>query len=503
MKSIKKYLFVILLSWAHFYSVAQNHKADSLLSLVKTAKADTEKVNIYMNLYRQFVRKDIDKAENYLNEAMKLATSLNWIKGIAQSLANLGNMQQYHSRYKEALEYYKKAETPTLKAGNKKMQASLYNNMGAAQMQLSDYTQSLTYFLKSVKIKEQINDEKGAAETYINIGLIYKKQNQYDKAVEYYNKSLSIFERAGNTGGMADIYSHLGVIYKLRNDFAKALEYSRKALAIYTQEEDKAGMNEAYINLGLISMKLKKPNEAEKYYLLSLKLTRDMHNAKGEAVCMNNLGDILLGKKDFSKAGSYYEKALLISEKIKDRDGMKYAYEGLAICNYYLNRFKLAYDYHKLYSDLKDSIMNTESMESLNEMQTRYETDKKDKEILILNKDKVIGEAEIARQKADADKKNAQRNVFIVGFGLMVVLAGFIFRSYRQKQKANIIITQQKQEVEEAKKVTEHQKETIEEKQKEILDSIRYARRIQQSLLPTEKYITRQLSSSTKKTGDR
>jgi hypothetical protein len=137
-----------------------------------------------------------------------------------------------------------------------------------------------------------------------------------------------------------------------------------------------------------------------------------------------------------------------------------------------MKNFEKAFEYHRKYMHTKDSIYNKESAQQLNEMQTKYETEKKEKELL--------------QTKAESEKQTMLRNVFIGGFGVMIILAFLILRGYRNKQRLNVQITAQKKEV-------ELQKELIEEKQKEILDSIHYARRIQQSLLPGEGYIERNI----------
>src|SRR5665213_1103473 len=133
-----------------------------------------------------------------------------------------------------------------------------------------------------------------------------------------------------------------------------------------------------------------------------------------------------------------------------------------------------ALHHFKSYTNLRDTLFSQESKKELVQKEMNYEFDKKE-----------------SKQKAEQDKKDAlaneqlkqkeeQRNYFIAGFALVLILAGFIFRSYRQKQKANEIISAQKL--------------LVEEKQKEILDPIHYAKRIQQSMMPTEKFIAKNLN---------
>ena len=131
-----------------------------------------------------------------------------------------------------------------------------------------------------------------------------------------------------------------------------------------------------------------------------------------------------------------------------------------------------------MYTQIKDSIFNKENAAQVAEMQTKYETEKKEKELI--------------KSKTESEKQTVIRNAFIAGFAFMIVLAIFIFRGYRNKQKLNIQITAQKHKV-------EIQKDLLEEKQKEILDSIHYAKRIQESLLPNEISIDRALKRLQKK----
>jgi len=157
---------------------------------------------------------------------------------------------------------------------------------------------------------------------------------------------------------------------------------------------------------------------------------------------------------------------------------MSYSYGCLAIMHAKNGNFVNAYNFQCLYMQIKDSIFNKENAAQLSEMQTKYETEKKEKELI--------------KSKADSEKQNVIKNAFIAGFIFMILLAILIFRGYQNKQKSNVLITAQKQKV-------EIQKELLEEKQKEILDSIHYAKRIQDSLLPSEKNIERTLKRLTGK----
>jgi hypothetical protein len=179
------------------------------------------------------------------------------------------------------------------------------------------------------------------------------------------------------------------------------------------------------------------------------------------------------------KAVLYSDSAIKISERYRILSALHYLYKGRSAIYEDLHDEKNALKYYKRSVELRDSLFRKENSDNLNELEKKYETQKKEKELADQRN-------ELLLQKADNEKQQNQRNFFIAGTVLFLGFSIFIFRGYRQKQKANIIIAQAKKEV-------EMQKALIEEKQKEILDSINYARRIQKAHLPNDKYISKKL----------
>jgi tetratricopeptide (TPR) repeat protein len=143
-------------------------------------------------------------------------------------------------------------------------------------------------------------------------------------------------------------------------------------------------------------------------------------------------------------------------------------YESLAEIHRQAGNFKEALDYYDKAAVLRDSLKDERTTKAIAEMQTKYESEKKDIEIVM--------------QKSEIEKQHTLRNVFIIGSGILLLLLVFILRGFYQKKKDNKIITEQKKEV-------EHQKTLVEEQKKELVDSIHYAERIQKTLMPSEKYI--------------
>jgi hypothetical protein len=202
---------------------------------------------------------------------------------------------------------------------------------------------------------------------------------------------------------------------------------------------------------------------------------------------------ILRKSGKFNEAEAALKKALTLATRLESMESVKNASENLYLLYSEKERHKPAFDYYKRFVEARDKIFNEENTRKSVQAQMQYQFDKKEAAI------KADQDKKDALAKEEDKKQTVIRNSFISGFILVFLLAILIYRGYRNKKKANVVITLQKEEVEKAKTVIEKQKHLVEEKQKEILDSIHYARRIQRSLLTQDKYLEKNLQRLLKK----
>jgi tetratricopeptide (TPR) repeat protein len=447
------YTLICILNVTTFFS--QSGKVDSLLLCLKKAKIDTIKTEILNQLFVETVGSDPDKAMEYCNQSLAIASKIK----------------------------------------NKRIIATVLNSICVAYDYKGDYKNSVDYALKSLKIKEEISDTLGISLSFRTLGNICLYQNKFAEAKEYFLKELALEPRLKNKAALGGCYNNLGVANERLKLYDEAYKYYMLSLKISESLNDKRLMAQTLNNIGNIFYFQKNYEKCLIYYFKALKINEELGEKYQVTGISTNIGTVYADKMDLKNAIKMFESSLVISKEIKALDLEIENYVALANAYKEMKKYKEAFGYYDLYTKSKDTLLNIESDKQIAEMQTKYETEKKDKAIQLLHKDQALNVAEIEKQKAEADKKNAQRNVFIVGFSLVLILAGFIFNGLKQQRKANRIIQEQKEQVERSKEVIEIQKELVEEKQKEILDSIKYARRIQQSLLPTEKYIERKLKN--------
>lgn len=339
---------------------------------------------------------------------------------------------------------------------------------------LGDISKALYLYHKSLKIREEILDKEGIATSLNNIGAIYQNQGDIPKALDCYLKSLKITEEIMNKEGIAGSLNNIGLIYQNQGDIPKALECYHKSIKIQEEILDKEGLATSLNNIGAIYQNQGEIPEALEFFHKSLKIREEISDKEGIAYSLNNIGNTLVKQGEITLAAIYAKRSMHTAEELGFPENIRNAATLLKKIYKKQNNFQKAFEMYELEVKMRDSINNEETQKAAvkKQMQYQYETQAKQLQSEQDKKDLLA--------KEELKQKEKERNYFVTGFALVIILALLIFRSYRQKQKANVIISQQKYEVEESRK--------------EILDSIHYAKRIQKAHLPSEKQIEKNLS---------
>lgn len=419
----------ILFCLCILFASAQNSEMDSLFSVIGNSKPDTNKVNT-LNIYswKCFNTGDYPKALKYTTEAKELAASLEYKKGLAVALDHSGSIYKEQSLYPKALDAH----------------------------------------LRSLQIYESLGNKKDIAKTYNNIGLIYQYQLNYEKALDYYFKALKLAEEMGSKQGIAICCNNIGLIYTEQKKYDDALLYSFRSLKIKEELQDKYSLAKIYGNIAVLYMKKAEYKTAMEYILKDLALAKETGNKKSEAVCYSNIGMIKTYEKKYAEAKENTLRSLRIFSEINDRENVRLAYGDLADMYAKMSDYKSAYDFQVRFKKLTDSIFNVENSKQLSDLKTNFEVEKKEVEL----KAKAEAEKEKLIALSSEEKKRRELIIFAVGgiLLLVIIFSAFLYQRFKITRRQKHII--------------EEQKELVEEKQKEILDSISYAKRLQSAILP-------------------
>jgi len=506
----------------------QNNKNDSLQKALLTTKSDTEKINIYNKLSNNYDKvSDYKAAINNAHMALVLSQKGSFLKGEANAYSNLGNVLMETAVYDSAILFFNKSLEIRISLQDKKAIASSFNSLGGIYLATSNFPEALKYYKKSLAIREEINDKFGIAVCYNNLGNICGNQSNYAEALQYLLKSLKMKEdliAEGNkeidSSSIAKAYTNIGLIYQMEEKYKEALSYHTKALRIRISRGDKNAISESYNSLGNIFYNKNDFVNALSYFEKCLAIKIEIGDQSGRAAILNNMavvykdqhqydkaltllkesqkineeigdeegmlngninfGGIYYKLKNYSLSEEYFKKALIASQKFEIIDDLKECCKGLSDVYKAQGKFEQSLEYFQKFILFKDSINNEEASNKIVRAEMNYEFDKK----------KAIEDAAHEKEVAIALAESKKQKIIIWSVcGILILVFGFAVYAYRsnlQKQKTNRELGLKNKKIEQAYAI-------IEEKNKEVMDSIQYAKRIQGAMITSDNYISQYL----------
>ncbi|MDA3894419.1 MAG: tetratricopeptide repeat protein [Salinivirgaceae bacterium] len=506
-------IFSLLLPIYLFSQEDDSLKIVELTKDLEIAKEDTSKVNILNELANEFIGLDNEKGLNYSNNALILAKKLNFSTGISKAYYNVGKcfyyeyefdsiihyyniskeinkqkenlptgasyellmglVYQIQSDYSLAIYHYKEALNLYTSLNDQEKSAYCHNNLGVAYGNLGDYQKALNNYFLSLEINEEIGNLSMVAKTLANIGGIYEDQEKFENALEYYKKAILIASNINSKQIIADTYRNIGGIYSQKEKFDSTLSVYNKSLELYKELNDIRGLVVLY-NLFGQTYNAKDWNTfpdylniAYEYYKKSLEINnREISEIEEKIVSYQGIADVYTNKNKFNKAIPYLNKAISMAKEIESLDNVQKCHKALSQAYAGVGNFQLAYENYVLYKNWSDTLKSDENVELLTQMSMQYEFDKQQKE------------QEFYQAQKDLEyQQKQQRDRLIRAFiiAVLIIVSGFsvqVLRSYQRKKKDNILLA--------------HQNEEIEKQKEEITDSIRYAKRIQTAILPSD-----------------
>ncbi|MBL0329444.1 MAG: tetratricopeptide repeat protein [Bacteroidetes bacterium] len=373
-----------------------------------------------------------------------------------------------------SLTYGEKALAQARFCGDSVEVGNSFNCIGIANHIQGKYELALSFYLKALKEFEEKKEPKGVASTNLNIGIVYADRGMYDLSLKHYKQALKLYESgAGDKRSIANAINNIATIYSNLNKYSDALAYQYKALKIRNDLNDSSGIATSLMNIGNIYLGMNHAEKSLNYYLQSLEIERILGNDRNVALTLSNIGEVYFQLKDYKNAIKISEECIQISKKMDFKPQLKQAYQVLSESYKDLKQFEKALDYHELYANIKDSIFSEESASSIAEMQTKYDTEKKDAENHLLKQETEIKNLQLSKNKTWII-------ILFLGLALIAVSALLLFNRYQIKKKDNKELEQKNMEI------------TFQKK--EMTDSINYAKKIQNAILPSEQMVAEALT---------
>jgi len=381
-----------------------------------------------------------------------------------------------NAHYDKGLDYAMDALEDARKNHYRKGEGEVLNNIGIIYDYQGERTKSLRAYFQALRIQEAIRDELGIAYTCSNIGLIYTSQGNFDEALRYHNRSLKIRKKRNFAGGISASYNNIGIVYLRQKKYDKALESYFGCVDIDIETHDTRGLGDDYNNIGITYMEQGNYTEAEKYLLKSIKIRSGLEDIMGLCTSYNNVGSLYLRQHQWKKAKEWLLKGLELGKQIGGKESIKYSYEELAEASQGAGDYAAALDYYKLYVKYGDMIVNENNTRQQTQYEMQYLFDKK------------AAKEKLDQQRKDQIAKRSRDKVVwtlwsVAGLALIILIFSiFLYKRWRIAKEQKILI--------------EEKSRLIEQKNREVLDSISYAKRIQSAILPPEKLVKEFLVNS-------
>ncbi len=432
--------FLILLTIFSITCFGQNPEIDSIKRVLSGAQNSQLKVSTLLALSKEYFSISPDESISYANSALDLAKKINDRKGVAYAYKNIGIAYYMQAQYIESLENYDKALAVFDSLNDKVGIANILSNQASIYFNQADEEKALELNLKSLQIAEQIGDTLRILTALQNIGAIYyNKPSTINKALEYYLRALPMSESIKNNDAIGTISVNLGEIYLAFGKTDSALTYFKESLVVFKGSEN---LPYSLNDIGKLYQVKKDFKKAIDYHQQALDISQKLDAKVDIAQSLLGLGDSYNGSGDATKAISYYEKAEVISKNISSANyELEKAYHGLAIAYSENSDFRSAFKYQSLYSDIRDSLYNLDIAKKLSNLQFTFDIQKKQSQIDLLQKDQVLQELELNRQRWI-------KNGLLIVLALLTYIAIILYRNYKNKIKTNKLLDSQKAQIE-------------------------------------------------------
>jgi len=449
-----KFLFIFILCQSIFLGQktwAQNNEIDSLKILLQNAKEDTNKV-ILLNLLskKSLISGAQEDFFKYAQTANYLAKKLEYQKGLANSYGVLGLGYFEQGKYPQALKNQLAALKIRESISDKMGMADSYNNIGNVHFSLHNYDEALSNHFKALKLRTNIGLHEDAFISYLNIGNVYYMKKNYAEALKNYSYILEGKDSPSTLRIRAYAFNNIGVIHKDQGNFKEALKNHFEALKIREKIEDKYGLALSYGNIGAAYKELGEYKEGE----------------------------------------IWLHKSVKVGKELKAKDVLKDAHEEFSKFYSAIGNYKSALENYKIFIIYRDSLFNEQNIKELTQATMQFDFDKKETIA------KAQQEKKDAIAKQEIQKQKLVRNGFIGGLLLVLFFATFMYNRYKVTQHQKTIIEEKEKETHHQNKIITQQKLLVEEKNREIVESIEYALRIQTAILPPRKIVKQCLENS-------
>ncbi len=405
--------------------VGQNPVIDSLQKAYDTSADNYNKAKLSLLLAQQYERIDIAKGKQFAFEALSLSSG----DSLRTEIHNqLGRFYFFTAKLDSAEFHFKRTQILLESMQEFDRMAMVNISLGAIQLKKGDYLATIETLTNAASHFENANDDINAAKCYSNIASAFAELDDYHKAIAYSEKALAIFNKENQLQFRLITLPNLATQHFKLGDTLKAIAYNNDAERLAKEVNDNRSLSLIYNNLGSLYLD-KDPEKARSYLEKTLALKKELNFLSGIEVAQSNLGYLLLNQGNYQEAINYLEQAL---PKVQGLQKVL-VYNNLVKAQQGAGNIKRALDYSEAARVLNDSILDVDNQKAIFDIQAKYETEKKENQIL-----------QLTNENLQANFKRRQnRNLLVGALGVLVLTLIIAYSSFKNVKRKRIITQQQ------------------------------------------------------------
>ncbi|MFZ5553468.1 MAG: tetratricopeptide repeat protein [Bacteroidota bacterium] len=422
-------------------------------------------------------RQDNLYALTLANHALEISNLINYKQGRAYAAKNIATIKWIAAEYPVALEYAQKSRDVFITLENKTETANLYNlmgliysdcgenkkavdcydqalmicgetkdeslkavvlgNMGIIFYRLGAYNQALDYYYEALVIHEERRDAEALSNTLTNIALIFMAENKYEEALVYLHQSLQTDKAMNDPIASAICYNNIGICHYQLGNRKKSLHYHKLSMQVAEKAKNLKLISHAENNIGEIYFAENKLNEADSCFKQALKKKKSIIDRHGEITVLINLSRLQQKKQNYDEAKNWCDTALLLSQQTRSLNQLRDCYFEMYKMAEAKQQSQEIFYYYKNYTIYNDSILKQETHNNLQRLQLLHDSEKKEKELVLLSKEKTI----------ESNKKT----FFAMAAAFILIISAALLRNFYIKNKKEHQLRLQEKEIEKLK----------------------------------------------------
>lgn len=427
-------------------------------------------------------------------KAMNTAQQLKNDRLLGETYRNIGIVHRYQGNHGEELRFQLKALNIYKAIGNKRLLGYSYGSVGNALFSQGNYPKAILYNLQALEVFRDLNLRAGVAYNLNALGNIYVEQKKYNQALDYYQRALKIRLEAKDEPGMAYIFNKVARLYSEKGSIDSAKAYLKQALEANRHIKNESGVANSYFQLGNLMLSIRQYQEAFVYFKKALNLQQQMGEKVNAAASSIGIAKAYYYQGNYQQAIDYLKPSIQVARNSKNLVLLKNGSKVLSKAYQALGDYKSAYQYLAVFKQTTDSLFNKDNTAQITRIATTYQFQKQKDSLAFVQKQKQANLTNSLRQQKLANRFQQRINFTMIGALLVVMVFAYTaFRSKQRQQKLNNDLTSVNDALQQSQDEVISQKDLIEEQnrylsinKRQIDQSIRAAKSIQQAMLPFE-----------------